>query len=99
MKKILIIVTLFSFVIAAPFAVAQEKAKKELKNCCLKVGCKKMSEAKCAKAGGEVVAECKDCQVNCRTKDDCKKMTIGECKQAKGKVVKECKPPKKPKQK
>jgi hypothetical protein len=98
MKKLLILLTLASFVIAAPFAVAQEKAKKEEpKNCCLKVDCKKMTEAKCIKAGGEVVADCKDCNVNCRTKEDCKKMTIAECKAAKGKPVKECKPPKAPK--
>ncbi len=97
MKKILILVTLALFVIAAPFAMAQEKKKEGPKNCCLKVGCKKMTEAKCLKEGGEVIADCKDCKVNCRTKDDCKKMTLGECKQAKGKPVKECKPPKAPK--
>ena len=97
MKKLLILLTLVSFVIAAPFAVAQEKKKDEAKNCCLKVDCKKMTEARCIKAGGEVVADCKDCKVNCRTKEDCKKMTIAECKAAKGKPVKECKPPKAPK--
>ena len=53
-----------------------------------------MTEAKCTKAKGEVVADCKDCKVNCCTKDDCKEMMIAECKEAKGKPVKECKPPK-----
>ncbi len=101
MKKLLILLTLASFVIAAPFAVAAEKAKKdELKiNCCVKGDCKQMLEAKCTPKG-KVVAQCADCKVSCCIKGDCKEMVKAECKKAKGKIVancNECKPPKMPK--
>lgn len=103
MKKLLILLTLVSFVIAAPFAVAQEKAKKadEPKiNCCVKGDCKPMTETKCTKAKGKVLAQCADCKVSCCIKGDCKEMVKAECKKAKGKIVAnctECKPPKMPK--
>ena len=90
MKKLLILLTLASFVIAAPFAVAQEKAKKadEPKiNCCVKGDCKQMTEAKCTKNKGKVVAHCADCKVSCCIKGDCKEMVKAECKKAKGKIV------------
>ncbi len=101
MKRILILLTLAAFVIAAPFAVAQEKAKKEKGepkiNCCVKGDCKQMTEAKCTKAKGKVIAQCADCKVSCCIKGDCKEMVKAECKKARGKVVatcSECKPPK-----
>ena len=103
MKKLLILLTLASFVIAAPFAVAQGKAKKadEPKiNCCVKGDCKQMTEAKCTKKSGKVLAQCADCKVSCCIKGDCKEMVKAECKKAKGKIVAnctECKPPKMPK--
>ena len=104
MKKFLIIATLLSFVIAAPFAMAQEKPMKgEPKvKCCVKGDCKEITDAKCTKNQGKVVTDCKDCKVNCCIKGDCKEMTKADCKQAKGKPVhdcKDCKPPKTPKQK
>ncbi len=92
MKKILILVTLLSFVIAAPFAVAKEKAKKDVPkiNCCVKGDCKQVTEAKCIKAKGKVVPNCSDCKVNCCIKGDCKEMVKAECKKAKGKPVTDC---------
>jgi len=102
MKKFLIIATLLSFVIAAPFAMAQEKPMKgEPKvKCCVKGNCKEITDAKCVKDKGEVVTDCKDCKVDCCVKGESKRMTIAECKKEKGKVnPKECKPLKTPKQK
>ena len=99
MKKVLILLTLLSFVTAAPFAVAQEKDKKgdPKINCCVKGDCKQKTEAKCTRDKGKVVAQCADCKVNCCIKGDCKEMVKAECKKAKGKIVADCmdcKPPK-----
>jgi hypothetical protein len=99
MKKILIILTLLSFVAAAPFAIAKENAKKEPKiNCCVKGNCKQLTETKCLKNKGKVVAQCADCKVQCCIKGECKEMLKAECRKSKGKVVSncdKCKPPKK----
>jgi|GEM_PF-385515 len=103
MKKILIFLTLLSFVVAAPFAVAKETGKKEPKiNCCVKGDCKQKTEAKCAKVKGKVVAQCADCKVNCCIKGECKEMAKAECRKSKGKTVADCdrcKPPKTSKRK
>ncbi len=63
MKKAVIILTLLSFVIAAPFAIAQGKAKDDTKvNCCIKGDCKEMLKAECKKAKGKVVKDCSKCK-------------------------------------
>ncbi len=104
MKRLVILMTLLAFVLAVPFAVAKEEAKKaEPKiNCCEKGKCKQTTEVKCKKAEGKVVADCKDCKVSCCVKGECQEMTKAECSAAKGRVVsdcKKCKPPKAPKSK
>ncbi len=104
MNKLIILMTLLAFVLAAPFAVAKEEAKKADPkiNCCKKGDCKQRTEAQCKKAEGKVVADCKDCKISCCIKGDCQEMTKAECSAAKGRVVADCnkcKPPKTPKAK
>jgi len=47
-----------AFMVAAPLAMA----KAEKVNCCVKGKCSKMTTAKCDKAMGDVVKNCKDCK-------------------------------------
>jgi len=58
MKKVLALLILAAFVVAAPLAMAKE----EKVNCCVKGKCSKMTTAKCDKAKGDVVTNCKDCK-------------------------------------
>ena len=58
MKKVLALLILAAFMVAAPLAMAKE----EKVNCCVKGKCSKMTTAKCDKAKGEAVIDCKDCK-------------------------------------
>ena len=58
MKKLLALLILAAFMVAAPLAMAKE----EKVNCCVKGKCSKMTTAKCDKAKGGVVKDCKDCK-------------------------------------
>ena len=58
MKKVLALLILAAFMVAAPLAMAKE----EKVNCCVKGKCSKMTTAKCDKAMGDVVKNCKDCK-------------------------------------
>jgi hypothetical protein len=73
MKKFLIMLTLAAFALGAPLAMAQTDTAGSPKatadqpaktiNCCVKGECKKVgSEADCAKDGGKVVKDCKECK-------------------------------------
>ncbi len=63
MKKLMLLLTLMAFVVAAPLAMAQKETKKEPKiNCCIKGKCHKMTKANCDKKKGQEVTECKDCK-------------------------------------
>jgi hypothetical protein len=58
MKKVLALLILAAFMVAAPLAMAKE----EKVNCCVKGKCSKMTAAKCDKAKGEAVIDCKECK-------------------------------------
>ncbi len=73
MKRFLILLTLAAFAICAPLAMAQTETPGSPKaatdkpaktvNCCVKKECKQVgSEADCAKDGGKVVKDCKECK-------------------------------------
>jgi len=67
MRKLLLLLTLLAFVVAAPMAMAQtkEKPKKEEKKitCCIKGECKEgMTKADCKKEKGKVVKDCSKCK-------------------------------------
>ena len=71
MKKLIMLLTLAAFVIAVPFAMAADQptlpkaagSDQPSINCCAKGKCNKVaSEADCAKEGGKVVKDCKDCK-------------------------------------
>lgn len=68
MKKVLYMLTLAAFLISAPLAMAAGETGTAPKmgtsvNCCVKGKCQQVkSEADCAKAGGKVVKDCKDCK-------------------------------------
>jgi hypothetical protein len=70
MKKILMLLTLFAFVIASPLAMAQggEKSKKEAAKgwCCVKGDCKQMAKADCKKEKGKYYTKEKDCTRKCK---------------------------------
>jgi len=57
MKKVFGLLIFVAFMVAAPLAMAKENKV----NCCVKGKCSKMTDAKCDKAKGEVVKNCKDC--------------------------------------
>ena len=69
MKRFLYVLTIAAFLFSVTAAVATnvvetqaEKAAKTV-NCCIKGQCKKApSAADCAKAGGKVVKDCKECK-------------------------------------
>jgi len=75
MKRLINLVSVLTFAVAVPFAMAQsgsgttpaapsspDKATKTI-NCCVKGKCEKVkSDADCAKLGGKVVKDCKDCK-------------------------------------
>jgi hypothetical protein len=70
MKRVVIFLTLAAFIIAVPLAMAQGqvdkpasgKPEKEI-SCCVKGKCQSVkAEADCAKLGGKVVKDCKDCK-------------------------------------
>jgi hypothetical protein len=65
MKKFFLLLSLMAFMLAAPLAMA---AKEEKVNCCVKGKCSKMTTAKCDKAKGEVVKDCKDCKKPTKSK-------------------------------
>ena len=58
MKRVLVLLILAAFMVAAPLAMAKE----EKVNCCVKGKCSKMTTAKCNKAKGEAVMDCKACK-------------------------------------
>ena len=58
MKKVLSLLILAAFMVAAPLAMAKETKV----NCCANGKCSKMTKAKCDKAKGGVVKDCKDCK-------------------------------------
>lgn len=71
MKRFIMLLTLAAFIIAVPLAMAAEQpampktggADQAPINCCAKGKCDKVStEADCAKLGGKVVKDCKDCK-------------------------------------
>jgi hypothetical protein len=67
MKKVLYMLTLAAFLLSAPLAMALEKASPPQMatsvNCCVKGKCQQVKgEADCAKAGGKIVKDCKDCK-------------------------------------
>jgi hypothetical protein len=57
MKKLVLLVALLAFLVAAPMTVAQDKV-----NCCVAGKCSEMSKADCDTAKGTVVTDCKDCK-------------------------------------
>lgn len=71
MKKYFMLLTLAAFIIAVPLAMAAEQpaapktggADQPSINCCVKGKCSKAaSEVECAKEGGKIVKDCKDCK-------------------------------------
>lgn len=64
MKKIVLLLSLFAFVAAAPMAGVSFAGAKEPKKvkCCVKGECKDMTKAECKKAKGKVVKDCKACK-------------------------------------
>ena len=70
MKKVLALVSLITFVVVVPVAMAAE----EMVNCCVKrgwgeegggkllVNCKKVSKTECTEAKGKIVKDCKECK-------------------------------------
>lgn len=64
MKKFFLLLTMMAFMVAAPLAMAKEAKI----NCCVKGKCSKMTTAKCDKAKGDVVKDCKDCKKPPKTK-------------------------------
>jgi len=68
MKKFFLLITVMAFMLAAPFAMAAKEAKEDKINCCVKGKCSKMTTAKCDKAKGEVVKDCKDCKKPAKSK-------------------------------
>jgi hypothetical protein len=71
MKRLVTLLTLAAFIIAAPLAMAADQpaapkagaSDQPSINCCAKGKCAKVaSEADCAKEGGKVVKDCKDCK-------------------------------------
>ncbi len=75
MKRFFILLTLATFVFTAPLVMAETKTgaadtgakaltdKTPKINCCVKAKCKQVgSEMECAKEGGKVVKDCKDCK-------------------------------------
>ncbi len=67
MKKLLAMFTIMAFAAVAPYALAENAAKKSDKtakkiNCCVKGDCKELTRADCKKAKGKVVKDCKDCK-------------------------------------
>lgn len=75
MKRLINLLAVASFAVAVPFAMAQtgsgtspaapsgpDKPAMTV-NCCVKGKCEKVkSDADCAKLGGKVVKDCKDCK-------------------------------------
>ncbi len=75
MKRLVNLVVALTFAVAVPFAMAQtgsgttpaapsgaDKPAKTI-NCCVKGKCEQVkSDADCAKLGGKVVKDCKDCK-------------------------------------
>jgi len=73
MKKLIYLLTMAAFVFSVTMAVAEGPAKPGVKaetakpakgiNCCIKGDCKSVAtDADCAKAGGKVVKDCKECK-------------------------------------
>lgn len=73
MKRFINLLVVAAFVVAVPLAMAQTDTGKapagspdkpaKLINCCVKGKCEQVkSEADCAKAGGKVVKDCKECK-------------------------------------
>jgi hypothetical protein len=71
MKRFLYVLTIAAFLFSVTAAVAADEGRIDLQadkaakgvNCCIKGQCKKApSAADCAKAGGKVVKDCKDCK-------------------------------------
>lgn len=73
MRSVFSVLTLVAFLVAATMAFAAEPAKPAGKespgapaktvNCCVNKECKQVgSDAECAKLGGKVVKDCKDCK-------------------------------------
>ncbi|HMK36351.1 MAG TPA: hypothetical protein VK463_14850 [Desulfomonilaceae bacterium] len=70
MTKLFTMLTLAAFLIAVPLAMAEQPATPKVPggeqtsiNCCAKGKCSKAaSEVDCAKEGGKVVKDCKDCK-------------------------------------
>ncbi|MEJ2717728.1 MAG: hypothetical protein P8182_11390 [Deltaproteobacteria bacterium] len=71
MKRLLYVLTIAAFMFSVTAAVAAGQGNMQLQaqkmgkavNCCVKGKCKKApSAADCAKAGGKVVKDCKDCK-------------------------------------
>jgi hypothetical protein len=71
MKSLLVVLTLVAFALAAPLAMAADQPapakpgaeKTMVINCCKDGKCSQVkAEADCAKAGGKVVKDCKDCK-------------------------------------
>ncbi len=73
MKKLMYLLTVAAFVFSVTMAVAQGPGQPGAKtdtakptkgvNCCIKGDCKSVpTDADCAKAGGKVVKDCKECK-------------------------------------
>jgi hypothetical protein len=73
MKRFLYLLTLVAFMFSAPLAMAAEETlpvgkaanvgDKPAVNCCVKGKCKQAgTEADCAKEGGKIVKDCKECK-------------------------------------
>ncbi len=73
MKKLIYLLTLAAFVFSVTIAAAQGPAQPGAKtdtakpakgvNCCVKGDCKSVStDSDCAKSGGKVVKDCKECK-------------------------------------
>lgn len=69
MKKVLYMLTLAAFLLSAPLAMAAGETTGTAPkmgtsvNCCVNGKCQQVkAEADCAKAGGKVVKDCKDCK-------------------------------------
>jgi hypothetical protein len=73
MKKLMYLLTMAAFVFSVTMAVAEGPAKPGAKaeaakpakgvDCCVKGACKSVpTAADCAKAGGKVVKDCKECK-------------------------------------
>ena len=73
MKRLIYLLTIAAFVFSVTMAAAQGPAQPSGKadtakptkevNCCVKGDCKSVpTDADCAKAGGKVVKDCKECK-------------------------------------